>query len=335
MPNHVWKRAGWGMLLMMLLVPALVFAQTGQEFVPDEGSGGQEFDAVTAPLIVPTVDEFAPPQGAGQGAEAAPLGISAYVDVTSDTQSGVLTPSYRVSRSLAFKAHVPLIFNYTRHYMGFDAEGSGLGDITLDTEYTRRIGGSGAELRLQGSVKLPTGDENKVDTDEFGFDYPVPLGTGAVDVLARAQYAWSSVNTGIIATGVYRLNSGNETATDFGSAIMTQKVTNANMGVLGLFARQRMGGKWWLNLGATTMITGDGDVETSWNDGTPGGKASLDQGGTLVDLFPGITYDLGAFKPFAGARVPVVTSYDNDLRDDSRDAAFIFQISYRPASLTE
>ena len=96
-----------------------------------------------------------------------------------------------------------------------------------------------------------------------------------------------------------------------------------------------MGGKWWLNLGATTMITGDGEVETWWNDGTPGSTMSMDQSGTLVDLFPGLTYDMGAFKPFVGARVPVVTSYDNDLRDDDRDTAFIFQISYRPQSLME
>ncbi len=335
MPDHARKRVGLGIVLMLMMVSGLAFAQTGQEFIPDEDGGNQEFDAVVAPLVVPTVDEFAAPRGEGRVAETGPLGISAYVDVTSDIQSGVLTPSYRVSRVLAFKAHIPLIFNYTRHYFGFDAEAGGIGDITLDAEFTRRMGGSGAELRLQGSVKLPTGDENKVDTDDFGSEYPVPLGTGAVDVLARAQYAWSSPNTGIIASALYRLNSGNEITTDFGSSIMIQKVTNADLGVLGLFGRRRMGGKWWLNLGATTMITGDGEIETWWNDGTPGSTMGMDQGGTLVDLFPGLTYDMGAFKPFFGARVPVVTNYDNDLRDDDRDAAFIFQVSYRPQSMME
>ena len=194
MPDHAWKRAGSGMVLMLLLVPGLVFAQTGQDFIGDgdDGGGGQEFDAIVSPLVVPTADEFVSPEGEAEEAQAGPLGISAYVDVTSDIQSGVLTPSYRVSKALAFKAHVPLIFNYTRHYFGFDAEAGGIGDITLDAEYTRRMGGPNAVLRLQGSVKLPTGDENKVDTDEFGSEYPVPLGTGAVDVLARAQYAWSS-----------------------------------------------------------------------------------------------------------------------------------------------
>ncbi len=327
--------SGWKLMcavVLLMLVSGLAPAQTNGDFLPEGDGSGQEFDVTVSPLIVPTVDEFAAPQGAGA---VGPLGVSAYVDVTSDIKSGVLAPFYRVSPALSFKAHVPLIFNYTRHYFGFDAEASGLGDITLDGEYTKRLQSSGAEFRFQGSVKLPTGDETKIDTDEFGSEYPVPLGTGGTDLLVRGQYARSSANTGIIAAALYRLNSGKETATDFGTAIMTSKVTNANLGVVSLFARRRVGGQLWFNLGASAMLIGDGKVETSWNDGTPGGESNLDQGGTLVDVFPGLSYDLGAFKPFAGARVPVVTSYDNDLRDDSRDAAFIFQISYRPASLTE
>ncbi len=327
------KKIGVGVVVLMMVVSGSALAQTAGEFSQDGDDDAQAFDITVAPLIIPTADDFAAPQDQGTAAAAGQMGISAYVDVTSDISSGVLTPFYRVSRALAFKAHVPLIFNSTRHYFGFDAEASGIGDITLDAEYTKRM--KRGELRFQGSVKLPTGDETKTDTDEFDTEWPVPLGTGGTDLLVRGQYAWSSVNTGIIASALYRLNSSNEIVTDFGLSTLTSDVTNGNLGVASLFARRRMGGKWWLNLGASTMITGEGTVETSWSDGTPGGEVSLDQGGTLVDLFPGISYDLGVIKPFVGARVPVVTSYDNEFRDDNRDTAFILQISYRPSSLTE
>ncbi len=336
MMDQGWQRILVGGVVLMMLLPVFALAQYGEQD-GDEGSSGQEFDAIVAPLVVPTADDFAAPQDQTEGVAASPLGIDAYVDVTSDIKSGVLTPFYRFSPALAFKAHIPLIFNYTRHYFGFDAEASGLGDIVLDAEYTKRMPSSGAEFRFQGSVKLPTGDENKTDTDEFGWEVPVPLGTGEIDYMARVQYARSSVNTGIIVSALYRLNASHETVTDlgFGGLTMTNNVSSPNLGVVSLFARRRVGGKWWLNLGASTLLTGSGSVETTWSDATPASDSSLDQGGTLVDLFPGISYDLGAIKPFIGARVPVVTSYDNDFRDDNRDTAIIFQLSYRPRSLTE
>ena len=318
----------------LMLIPVLAAAQT-QDFFPEDSGGQYEFDTTVAPLVVPAAEDFAAPAERTAGPVAGPVGVSTFFDVTSDIKSGVLTPFYRVSRALAFKAHVPLIFNSTRHYFNFDAEGSGLGDITVDTEYTMRRPDSGAEFRFQASVKLPTGDQDNTDADATGFEYPVPLGTGTVDFMARGQYARSTADTGLLASALYRMNSGDEIVSDLGSVIQTDKVTAANLGVISLFARHRVSGSWWLHLGASTMLTGDGKVETSWSDGTPGGETSLAQGGTLVDIFPGISYDLGALKPYVGARIPVVTSYDNVLLDDNRDTAFIFQFSYRPGSLAD
>ncbi len=39
--------------------------------------------------------------------------------------------------------------------------------------------------------------------------------------------------------------------------------------------------------------------------------------------------------PYLGARIPVGTSYDNEFLAESRDTAFIFQLTYRPFKMVD
>ena len=316
----------WGLALVILMTAGAVWAQEG------EGEGGDPYlDPTMAPLIVPTADEFAPAPDAGADKALAGAGVGGYFEVASDQKAGLLTPSYRFSPAFVLKARLPLIFERTLHYFGTDASAGGLGDVVLDAEYARPLSAPGSVVRLQLSAKLPTGDEEKMDGV-----YAVPLGTGTLDLIARAQYARSTPTQGLLASLLYRKNTPNETIVDLGFGdTRTIEVTSANQLVATVFGRKLVGSEWWLNLGLGATLLGDGKSKTTWSDGTPGSEADLQMGGTLVDLYPGVGYALGPLSPFLGLRVPVMTDYDNEFADDERDVAVVFQFSWRPTRLVE
>ena len=297
------------------------------------------YDTTVAPLIFPTVDDYATFDGAeapGADKVIGGAGISTYVDVSEEMKAGVLTPFYRYSPMLAFKAHVPIIWDRTLTYFDQEVSGGGLGDITLDAEYTKILGTPGTHLRFSGSVKLPTGDEEKTVEGDDGLEYGVPLGTGTTDFVLKGQYARSTREMGLVAGLLYRKNSPYESVQDWGGGdIQTTKTTSASQFIASAFARKRVGEKWWAHLGLTGVMLGDGKKETEYSDGTPTFDWGANMGGTLLDIYPGVSYALGKLNPYLGMRIPVATSYDNEFRDDERDISFVFQFSYRPESLSK
>jgi hypothetical protein len=323
----------WFVILCLLAVAATAVAQ--EEF--HEDAHDPLADPVVAPMIVPTIDDFAPaPSGtnvAGEPVAPATVGLNSYIEVGSNMKAGLLTPFYRFSPQFALKARVPLIFERKMNFFGSEATASGLGDVSLDAEYTKALSSPGTLFRLQLTAKLPTGDDEKMAEDEFGNEYNIPLGTGTLDYIARAQYAKSAPASGWLASLVYRKNSGNESTFDNGSNVVTTTVTAADQVSAAFFGRKLVSGKWWLHLGAAATMIGDGTSKTENSDGTPGSEFDILSKGTLLDLYPGVSYALGAFQPFLGVRLPVVTSYDNEFANDERDLAVIFQFSYSPTKL--
>jgi hypothetical protein len=115
-----------------------------------------------------------------------------------------------------------------------------------------------------------------------------------------------------------------------GGNTSTTKTTRASMIVASAFGRQRINNNWYGHLGVSAIKLGDGKSETEFSNGSPTVDNGANMAGTLIDIFPGISYALGKFNPFLGVRIPVSTSYDNTFRSDERDMSFIFQFSYRP-----
>jgi hypothetical protein len=324
----------WIVVVCLMLLSFAAAAQ-GQE--GEEGGHDPMVDPVVAPLIVPTVDDYAPaPTGTSVGSETsspANVGLNSYVEVSSNMKAGLLTPFYRFSPQLMLKARVPLIFERKMNFWGNEATASGLGDVSLDAEYTKALSSPGTLFRLQLSAKLPTGDDEKVVQDDAGNDVTVPLGTGTLDLIARAQYAKSAPTTGWLASVLYRKNAGSESTFDNGVNTMTTTVTAADQISASFFGRKLVGDKWWLHLGASATLIGDGTYKTEYSDNTPGSESDILSKGTLIDAYAGVSYALGSFQPFLGVRVPVSTSYDNEFAVDDRDTAVIFQFSYNPSKL--
>jgi len=330
------QKLSWHLAILALVLPLAASAQEPH----GSTEGGVFYDPVVAPLVLPTSEDFLPapaPDGVGVKPDVSPVGLGAFIDVTGDLTLFNFAPWYTFSDALKLKVRVPWIFKRTLDYYDWstdgtvEAEASGLGDIAVDAEYTHRFAAPGQALRLQASVKLPTGDQDKMDGD-----YPVPLGTGSVDILARVQYARSTERTGLVVTALYRQNTEGETIRQGFGMTTTNRVTAGNQFVAATFARHRMTEKLWVHLGAGLMLTGDGEVEVEdvYDDGTRDSYAySLAQKSTLVDLFPGFSWDLGPVSPYLGVRIPVVTSYDQDGLDESRDVAVTLQVTYRPDRL--
>jgi hypothetical protein len=334
-------------IILLALLASQALAQPDEFHESESGGGNLFYDPVVAPLILPAGDDFLPPPADATLAETAapsPLSLGAYVDVTGDLKLFTFAPWYTFSERFAAKVRVPWVFKRTLNYLDFlndrtvEASAGGLGDISVDAEYTHRFAAPGRVLRLQASVKLPTGDEEKLDGE-----YPVPLGTGSVDLLARAQYALSTSRTGLLVTGLYRRNSAGETISQWIDPadpsyvdITTSRTTQGHQFVGAAFARRRMTESLWLHLGVGVMLSGDGQVEqeTRYGDGTTDSfDYALVQKATMVDLFPGFSWQLGKLAPYLGVRIPVVTSYDADYIEADRDLAVTLQLSYRPERL--
>lgn len=324
--------------VLTLFALATVAQAQAQHDYDNHGEDPQN-NVTTLPLVVPTSGDFlSDPSDEEDGEDggeadkgASKVGIDTYIDVNERIKAGVLTPSYRFSPKFAMKAHVPLIWDMTATFGGEDISARGLGDVTLDGEYVHALKTPGTLLRFSASVKLPTGDdENKVE-DSSGFEWGMPLGTGTTDYTVRGQYAKATPKRGLLFGVLYRKNSPvSETFDVGGGNTQTEKNTAPNQIVLSAFGRHRVSPKWWVHMGASVLKQGDGERITEYSDGSPDFDWGANRAGTLIDIYPGISYALGKFNPFLGVRLPVKTSYDNDTFDTERKVSFIFQFSYRP-----
>jgi hypothetical protein len=261
------------------------------------------------------------------------VGVSTYFDISDKIKSGVLTPSYRFSPALALKARLPLIFSRTLNIWDVDYSAGGLGDITLDGEYTRYLGNGHSLLRFSASVKLPTGDDEATDEKSTASRSPCPWAPAPPTTSSRPSTPWAKPAFGLVSTVMYRKNTPSETMADLGGYIETTETTMPNQLLLSTFGRKRLNQKFSLNLGVAASFLGDGKRVSTYSDGRDDFDYGANMGGTLVDLFPGISYNLGKLNPYLGVRIPVVTSYDNETRDEERDVAFLFQFSYRPEKM--
>lgn len=327
-----------GVAVMLTVVAPHALAQYEEE---NHDHGEVLYDTTTGRVIQPGAGAFETgdeEDGDGEGGDKAAggAGINGYVDVNEDMKAGVLTPFYRFSPAFAVKAHVPLIWDRTLRYFGdTTASASGLGDVVVDADYTRHLSAPGTLLRFTGSVKLATGDEEKMVDDSNDIERNVPLGTGTTDFIVKGQYLKSTPKRGLLFGLMYRKNSPYETSQDNGANVVTTKTTGGNQIAAMAFGRTRANEKFWLHMGVSVMKLGKGKVEVSNSDGSPGSESDLEHGGTLIDIFPGVSYALGPLSPYLGVRIPLGTSFDDEFRYDKRNTSIIFQFSYSPESMSK
>ena len=327
-------------ILLMTTLSSVAIAQNGEY---DENHQVEDYS--TTPLIQPTIEDFAPLPGNlvgedGKPAVEAPFGVNGYVEISDQQKLFNLTPNYRFSEKFALKARLPFIIERKRTYFGGEATSSGLGDIGLDGEYTRRFDSPSMLFRVQATVKLPTGDNENVVGDD---DVKIPLGTGSFDFMLRGQFTRSTKKTGLLATALWRNNSSGESVFQrelYGDETETQTITtsNGNEFVASVFGRYLAGKGFWLNLGGSIMMTGNGETENHTTDTTGGDWTNtfeLNQKSSLLDLYPGVSYQFGPVTPYLGVRIPLSTSYDNEFLVEERDTVFIFQLTYRPLAMMD
>lgn len=317
-------------LIILLVTPFAVLAEDGEGH---SHGGPVVFDPAVAPLVQPdVVDDFvADPADPAEPAPS-PFGVSAYTEVTDELSVISLAPRFKVTPWLQAKVRVPWILERKMMYPfpeSHEATASGLGDISVDLSYRQTFSGGRQRLDLTGSIKLPTGDDEKMDGDDR-----VPLGTGSVDLMARGQYALRGNRYGLLASALFRLNSaGGEVIYDYGGGYRDiQTTTNAGQLTGAAFGRYQAADKLWVHLGGAVTMTGDGKQETEYltPTGSDTDETDLQQGSLLLDVFPGVSYQVGPLQPYLGMRIPVVTSYDSDLLEEERDTAVVFQVSYNP-----
>ncbi len=310
--------------LALMMCTTVAMAQT-QHDDQHPGSVVPEQDTTVLPLIIPVMDDYAPPpsEDGGEGQGLAPgIGGSAYVDFSEYLKSGSLAPSYRFSPSLNARLRIPIIFDRTIEFFDGTSSTSGLGDVAIDMEYRKVFGRNRQEVRFTGTLKLPTGDaEKEVD------GHTIALGTGSTDFIGRLHYTRSTRKSGFLAALLYRVNSAGDIGppdTTYGS---TTSITNGNLFVASGFGRYNVQDKLWLHFGASLAMIGNGEYEN--------GSEVLTKA-TLLDLFPGVSYSFGLISPYLGVRIPVSTSWDDEtVLHEDRATSFVLQFTYNPKSMTQ
>jgi len=334
---------------LSLLLVALITIAAGQALAQSETEEGHShgIDPTTTPLVVPAIEDYAPPPGGevdnqGNPVEVAPVGVNGYFEFSEYNKIFNITPRYRFNKNWAAKVRVPWIAERTVNVFDEDVSASGLGDVTVEGEYTHLFETPGTLLRLQASLKLPTGDHE--NSEEYGGgELVVPLGSGSLDYMLRGQYTTSTATTGLLVSAMLRKNTEGERQYVYDDGFgyvetQTTTVTEGNQGFLAVFGRRSLNNGIWLNLGTSILITGDGSGEYNSVDNTGfeyGYTYDKTTKSTMVDLYPGISYDLGVITPYLGARIPLSTSFDADGMNEDRDTVFLFQISYRPLKLAD
>jgi hypothetical protein len=331
------------------LVPALVLlflapAALAQEEYPGHEHNDTNYDPTTELLIQPTANDFAK-SGDGEPERKSGFGTDAGFGASSSMQVGSVTPMFHFSQALNVKLRVPYIFNRTLKYYDwatdetFEGSSSGLGDISVDVEYKPRLESPGSQLSLSGTVKLPTGDQENTYTDDDGQEWSLPLGTGSTDFAGRVVYSRSNSKMSWLGAAMFRLNTGGEVEQTWGTGTQITETTLGNQLTLSGFGRYRISKKFWANLGLALLFAGEGSVNTTTKDAngdvTWEDEQDIERSGTLMDVFPGISYALGPLNPYLGVRIPVVSSYKNDDLEINRDVTFVLQISYNPLRLVE
>ncbi|PID78785.1 hypothetical protein CSB20_13390 [bacterium DOLZORAL124_64_63] len=331
--------------LLLIILTSLIFGQALAQQTVERHK--HDIDPTTTPLIMPTVEDFAPSQGGAAGfrgnlVEEAPVGVSGYFEFAENNKIFNITPRYRFNRNWAAKLRVPWIAERKVTAWDGDVSTSGIGDIAIEGEYTKTFATPDKLLRLQVSLKLPTGDDERTE-EHNGNDLAIPLGTGSLDYMFRGQYTVSTPSMGLLISAMLRKNTEGQhkyVSEDLSGTVFTQttKTTEGRQIFLAAFGRRHVGKKLWMNLGASIVMTGDGSGEfrsVDTNGGDYGYEYTKTTKGSMLDLYPGISYDLGAVTPYLGARIPLSTNFKADGMNEERDSVFVFQISYRPLKMVD
>jgi Putative MetA-pathway of phenol degradation len=135
----------------------------------------------------------------------------------------VLRAQYAPVHSLVLQAEVPY-FTFKRH---LNAEGvnddtaQGFGDATLGARFELYRSGLEARhvLSMIGTLKMPTGANNRIADPEEGPDEHIQLGTGSWDQLVGLAYSYGPRPWTLFANVTGRLNSANSRGFRYGHAL--------------------------------------------------------------------------------------------------------------------
>jgi len=336
---------GIGLIILLLVFSECSFAQqdiyvtiTTEGLLTTIGSTDLLLcDPTITPSILPPTNDFRRNyEGDGEpGGFISNFGLNTLFEVSSKQKNWVFTPYYEITSNLSVEVGIPYILQRTMSYYDKEAEVNGIGDVTIDASYIWPFADSGNVFNTRFYVKLPTGDSEAMDGG-----YLVPLGTGSLDLMIGLKFVKDTYKYSLLGNLLFRKNGVNKKTVQMidvsdPSHIITSDydITNGNMYNLSAFGRLSVASRWELWLGASAIIVEDGETKYTTVDNqtttTEIGEFSNNQGMTLIDVYPGFTYSFGVVRPYFGLKIPVVSSYENDVDKESRDLTFIVQLNYQ------
>ncbi|MBU4486228.1 MAG: transporter [Candidatus Delongbacteria bacterium] len=317
------------LVLAFLGAFALIQAQTGEEDYyaaenDQHSSDGTATEIISVdPIIVAEITGSVDPAVNDASSSTPDMDMTASMDASyTEYQTKINIPLWYRWRDFSFNASVPYYIVKKQPLFAEVLETSGLGDISIGAAYGKYLEQYSTYLSVNATVKLPTGDEENTEKDEWGNPFPIPLGSGSTDISGSISGFYFMDAFTFKSNILYKMNGTYETELGDGSKVET------DIGDLFLFtAGADYRWEYRLTFGLEFVY---GNHMASEIEGT-----DQKNGLQYMDIDPSLKYSISLFEFVLGAKIPVYTeleTYDTwtpESDQKGRSVVINFRTNYR------
>jgi hypothetical protein len=322
-------------LLLMIAGLGIVWAQTGEEdyFTSENDNHSSDPTATelinSEPAIISAIISSSNPEVQQASGSTPEMDMTASVEASISEFSKLINiPLWYRWKEFSFNASIPYFISKDQPNFGETLSTSGFGDISIGAGYGKYFEQYNLYSDINLSVKLPTGDEENTEKDQYGNDYTIPLGSGTTDVsVVLSGYYFMDAFT-YKGSLLYKMNGEYDYDTSVWDPDLGQYVdatATADIGDLFIFSAGA-DFRWDYNLTfGLNMVYGNKFATES--DGV-----SNKNGMQYLDLMPSVKYPISLFEFVLGAKIPVYTGIEDDLggmNDGKRSMSVSFRTNYR------
>jgi hypothetical protein len=320
-------------LLLALISISMLWAQTGEEdyFTSENDNHSSDPTATelitSEPAIISAIISSGNPEVQQASGSTPEMDMTASVEANISEFSKLINiPLWYRWKEFSFNASIPYFISKDQPNFGETLSTSGFGDISIGAGYGKYFEQYNLYSDINLSVKLPTGDEENTEKDQYGNDYTIPLGSGTTDMsvfLSGYYFMDAFTYKGSL---LYKMN-GEYTQKDAYYDPVSMEMVDADTDIGDLFIFSAGADfRWDYNLTfGLNMVYGNKFATES--DGV-----SKKNGMQYLDLMPSVKYPVSLFEFVLGAKIPVYTGIEDDLggmNDGKRSMSVSFRTNYR------
>lgn len=233
--------------------------------------------------------------------------------------------------NLSLNLSIPYCFKKDMNYSVGTKTARGFGDVVMRGSYRCNHRRLSNEFGL--SLKLPTGDENKVVDGHL-----VPLGTGTTDIIFSNNTSYLFSKFLVQSNISYRINNSYirvgeiEHQDSKGKETITYDINNGNTFVFNTSLSYQLFRRIYLIGGISAITNGEGSLDRKHSFEGSGNtieerNLSANQDFTYLDLHPAICYNIFNTDLVLSVKIPLITERNQSNSEDERKPELMFRLS--------